>query len=146
MFWRSTSVLATALALSACEREAAPRAAFSFEASAEPVPVLVIRSDWVTSSTDGRHREVHVMLPTGITEAVARATLQHLIDSVRAVDSAPPVRVVGFVFGPLDSKTGLTDVVPAIAAERPAGDRPARSRTEFVIHRAFPDSDTGLGR
>ncbi|MDH3496582.1 MAG: hypothetical protein OER21_07460 [Gemmatimonadota bacterium] len=147
MFWRSSRILATALVLSACERDAPPRAAFSFEAAAEPVPVLVIHSDWVTRPPAARQREVHVMLPTGITEAVARATLQHLIDSVRTADSAPPtIRVVGFAFGPLDAKTGLADVVPAISAVRSAGDRAAPPRTEFFIHRAFPDSETGPGR
>lgn len=147
MRWRGGSSALAVLVLCGCGKEPPPRAEFSFEAAAEPVPVIVMRSAVATRPEGGQQREVQVILPTGIAEATARATLLHLIDSVRAADAAPAaVQVVGFVFGPVDPKTGLADVVPAISAVRMVDSATTRPRTEFFIHRTFPDSGTGRSR
>jgi hypothetical protein len=94
--------------------------------------------------------EVDVLLPPGTGEAVARASLQHVIDSVAAADTlAVAIRVTGYVMGPLDAATNSADLLPAMRATWGPVDstgfagagRAARHRTDYLLLR--PLSDTG---
>ncbi len=125
-----------------CERGHRPPPSFSSEAPAEPVPVRVVKRD-VTTTTEGyRVAELHLVFLATPTEAAARATLQHAIDSATAADTGlKSVRAIGFLIGVPDS-SGVADVQPAISAVWAPNDtaalragRRVQFRTAFTLLR-----------
>jgi hypothetical protein len=138
----------TAVLLAACEPRERTGTGFAFEAPAAAVPVLIIRSDSSRTAEGYRVAEVQVLLPPGTGEAAARATLQHVIDSVAAVDTlAAAIRITGFVMGPVDAATGTADVMPALRATWGPVDtagftgarRASRYRTDYLLLRPLGD-------
>jgi hypothetical protein len=114
--------------------------------AASPTPAIVLRDD--SSRTPAGHRvaELDILMPAATDEAAARATLQHVIDSVAAVDTlAAAVRVTGFVMGVLDPATASADLIPAMRATWGPIDtagftgsrRRSRFRTDYVLLRPF---------
>jgi hypothetical protein len=134
MRWFGTSLLMWCVAVTAaCERSRTPEKGFSFEDSVTRGRVVVLRAD--TSRT-----------AQGFRVAGARATLQHVIDSIAAADTGVAgIRVRGFVIGDVRPGTGSADLVPAIDAIWGPIDsvgitgavRRARFRTDFTILRPF---------
>ncbi|MDH4045692.1 MAG: hypothetical protein OEW06_14675, partial [Gemmatimonadota bacterium] len=131
-----------------------PETGFSFEEEAAPTPVIVLRNDSSRTAEGFRVAELDVLMPLTTGEAAARATLQHVIDSVSTADTlAAAVRVTGFVLGAVDSATASADVLPAIRATWGPIDsagfigaqRRSRYRTNFVILRPF-DTPAPEGR
>jgi hypothetical protein len=115
-------------------------------AEAAPTPAIVLRNDSSRTGEGHRVAELDVLMPGATTEAVARATLQQVIDSVAVADTmAAAVRVTGFVIGEIDAATSSADLVPAIRATwGPIDDagytgreRRSRYRTSFVVLRPF---------
>lgn len=146
MCWRMARLTIIAVAvLAGCGGERA-ETGFSFEEEATPMPAIVLRNDSSRTAEGFRVAELDVLMPLTTGEAGARATLQHIIDSVSAADTlAAAVRVTGFILGPVDSTTSSADVVPAIRATWGPIDsagfvgarRRSRYRTHYVILRPF---------
>jgi len=111
-------LLALALAVAGawgCERRERPANGFAYEPPAQPISAREVKREVRTTQEGFRVAELHLVFVRVPTEAVARATLQHAIDSATAADtSLRAVRVVGFVVGTPDS-TGVADVLPAIS-------------------------------
>jgi hypothetical protein len=88
--------------------------------------------------------DLDVLMPPG-SEAGARATLQHLIDSVAGADTlAVAVRTTGFVFGPIDPETQTADLEPVLRAVWGPPDSAwavgvgrRTYRTHFIVLRPF---------
>ena len=147
MRWRISRLVASALAgLMACGGAERADTGFVEVEEAAPTPVIVLRDD--SSRTDEGHRvaELDVLMPVATNEAAARATLQHVIDSVAAADTlAAAVRVTGFVMGELDRETSSADLVPAMratwgpidSAGYTGSQRRSRYRTNYVVLRPF---------
>jgi hypothetical protein len=139
-----------AAATAACgERPEPPRVGFVDEPPAAPVPVVVLSHDTTRTAAGFRVVDLDVMLPKGITDAVARASLQRVIDSVARADTlAAAVRVTGLVMGALDPRDNSAPVEPAMRATWGAIDstgltgarRTARFRTDFVLLRPLEPS------
>jgi len=154
MHWRMSRLMVVAVVvLGACGQER-PETGFSFEEEAAPTPVIVLRNDSSRTAEGFRVAELDVLMPLTTGEAAARATLQHVIDSVSTADTlAAAVRVTGFVLGAVDSATASADVLPAIRATWGPIDsagfigaqRRSRYRTNFVILRPF-DTPAPEGR
>jgi hypothetical protein len=109
--------VALAVALTACgESRDEPRARFNFDPPAQPTAAAVLRVDTMRVQGGSFWMDLDVMMPpTPI--AVARATLEQVIDSVAAADTlAIAVRVTGFVIGPIDPASQTADVEPALRA------------------------------
>jgi hypothetical protein len=125
-----------------CERREPPPPSFSREAPAEPVPVRIVKQDVITTTEGFRVAELHLVFLATPTEASARATLQHAIDSATAADTAlKSVRVTGFLVGTPDT-AGVADVLPAISGVWAPNDtaalragRRVQFRTTFTILR-----------
>jgi hypothetical protein len=141
--------------LAACEGSERARTGFSKEPEASPVPVMVLKSDSSRTPEGYRIAELHVLLPPGATTPVARATLQHLIDSVAAADTmAAAVQVTGFVMSNVDTTAGTADVVPAIKATWGPIDsagftgakRKSQFRTNFVLVRPLDGAPAPAGK
>lgn len=126
----------------ACERRERPEPGFSYERAAQPAAVHEVWRDVKTTQEGYRVADLHLVFVETPTEAVARATLQHAIDSATAADTGlKSVRVVGFTVGTPDS-TGTADVLPAISGVWAPVDtaalrtgRRVRFRTTFTILR-----------
>lgn len=156
MRWRISSlVAAAAAALAACSGGERVDRGFADVEEAASTPAIVLRND--SSRTPAGHRvaELDVLMPGATGEAAARATLQHVIDSVAAVDTlAAAVRVTGFVMGPLDPATASADLIPAMRATWGPVDtagftgraRRSRFRTDYVLLRPFETPGTGEQR
>lgn len=139
---RVLSVLLAVTGGVGCERGERTPPSFTSEAPAEPVPVRVVKHD-VTSTTEGyRVAELHLVFLAPPTEAAARATLQHAIDSATTADTGlKSVRVIGFLIGIPDT-SGVADVRPAITAVWAPNDtaalragRRVQFRTSFTLLR-----------
>ena len=99
--------------------------------------------------------DLHVLLPALVTAPTARATLQHMIDSVAAGDSVVAgIRAVGFIVGAYDPALGEAEVVPTIVGVWAPTDTTGftrrtaltRFRTTFTMLRPLPDgSGSGEG-
>lgn len=136
--------------LAGCEPRDRADTGFAWEAPATPVPVLVMRNDSSRTGEGYRVAELDVLLPPGTGEAVARASLQRVIDSVAAADTlAAAVRVTGFVMGPVDTASRSADIMPALRATWGPVDkagftgarRASRYRTDYLLLR--PLDQTG---
>jgi hypothetical protein len=135
---------AAAAVFAACDaddRDA--RTGFRFDPPAQPTTTAVLRADTMAGNL-GPWMDLDVLMAAQ-TEAEARATLQHVIDSVAAADTmAVVVRATGFVMGPLDAEAQTADVLPAMRALwGPPDSVPAtgaarrRYRTQFLVLRPF---------
>ena len=157
MRWRIADhrdvLLATAVlaGLAACGGAEQRGVRFEHAEEAAPTPVIVLRDDSSLSAEGHRVAELDVLMPLATAEAVARATLQHVIDSVAAVDTlAAAVRVTGFVVGELDPEASAADLVPAMRATwgpidqagYTGAQRRSRYRTHYVVLRPFTPPDT----
>lgn len=149
-----SAVAGVVLVVAACGESREPRVQFSFTEAAEPVPVTIIKSDTTTTALGYRVAQLHVFLPTMATEAVARATLQHLIDSIAVADTlSAGIHVVGFVIDDFDPVTGEATLVPSMSALWAPTDsigitgsvRTARFMTTFTVHPSFSDDDSAQG-
>jgi hypothetical protein len=148
MRWFGTSLLMWCVAVTAaCERPRTPEKGFSFEDSVTRGRVVVLRADTSRTAQGFRVAHVQVFLVDQVTTAGARATLQHVIDSIAAADTGVAgIRVRGFVIGDVRPGTGSADLVPAIDAVWGPIDtvgitgavRRSRFRTDFTILRPFP--------
>jgi hypothetical protein len=145
----------TLVLLAGCERPERAEPGFVREEPADPVPLVIIRSDSSRTGEGLRVAEVHVLFPPGTGEAAGRASLQHVIDSVAAVDTmAAAIRITGFVMGPLDPATNTADVVPALQATwGPTASsgftgaaRGAHYRTAYLLLRPLGDTGDAGGR
>jgi hypothetical protein len=135
----------------ACERGERPGPTFSHEPAAQPAAVQQVKRNVRTTAEGYRVADLHLVFLEPPTAAVARATLQHAIDSATAADSGlKSVRVVGFTIGTPDS-SGTADVLPAISAVWAPVDtaalrtgRRVQFRTTFTILRplALGPADT----
>lgn len=151
--WRSkSSLLLITLALG-CEGET-PEPRFAFVDDAQPVMVAILKDSTTITPLGYRVAEIHALLPAQATEAVARATLQHLIDSVAAVDTlAAGVRAVAFLMGAYDARTGTANLEPVMSALWEPTDsvgitgsnRTARFRTHFRLFKPFPADQQDSG-
>lgn len=132
-------------ALAACgERPADRPVGFSAEPPGTVRATVLLKADTLATTGGQRWLDLHVLLPVSGDEASARATLQHVIDSVAAADTlAVAVRAVGFQIGPVDLKTRSASIEPAISALWGPPDsvwtvgvrRTQRYRTHFTILR-----------
>jgi hypothetical protein len=138
--------------LTGCEPRERPETGFRHDEAPAPLPVMIIRSDSSLTGEGYRVAEVHVLLPPRTAEAAARASLQHVIDSVAAADTlAVAVRVTAFVMGPVDPASGSADVLPALRATWGPVDtagytgarRASRYRTNFLLLRPLDEGDAG---
>lgn len=146
MRWPVLRSLAAALALvpAACDARDEPRARFNFDPPAAAGLADVLRADTMVVQGGSFWIDLDVMMPPGPI-AVARATLQQVIDSVAAADTmAIAVRVTGFVIGPIDPQTATADVEPALRAvwSPPdsvwaVGAARGRYRTAYTVLRPF---------
>ena len=153
---RIESMLAAGvILLAACEGTERGQTGFSKEPEASPVPVMVLKSDSSRTPEGYRVAELHVLLPPGSTTPVARATLQHVIDSVAAADTlAAAVSVTGFVMTNVDTTKGTADVVPAIkatwgpvdSAGFTGANRKSKFRTSFVLVRPLEATPAPAGK
>jgi len=148
-------LVAGVVLLAACKGTERGQTGFSREPEARPMPVIVIKTDSSRTPEGYRIAELHVLLPAGATAAAARATLQHVIDSVAAADTmAAAVRVTGFVMTNVDTTTGTADVVQAIKATWGPIDsagftgahRKSRFRTDFVLVRPMEGTPAPAGK
>lgn len=149
-------IIALTLSAGACggERPAAEPPQFT-TVEGEPIDVPVLQSVRETSPDQRVARmDVHVMLPTTVDLGTARATLQHIIDSLATADSVVAgIRVAGYVLGRYDPLTGEADLTPAIigvwAPVDTAGftERTARTRfrTAYQVLQPLPEK-TGTDR
>jgi hypothetical protein len=142
--WIALSAAAAGLA---CERGQRTPPHFSREDRAEPVSVRTVKRDVITTTEGFRVAELHLVFLSTPTEAQARATLQHAIDSATAADTGlKSVRAIGFLVGKPDP-SGVADVRPAIAGVWAPSDtaalragKPVQFRTSFTILRPLaPD-------
>jgi hypothetical protein len=151
MRWLRIELLIVTVSLlgAACEKAETAKTGFSRAPEAEAVPVMLLKNDSSRTPAGNRVAELHVLLPVGTTEEVARTTLQHVIDSVAAADTlAAAVKVTGFVISTVDRVAGSADIVPAMAATwgpiDSAGftgaNRKSRFRTHFVLVRPLDGS------
>jgi len=157
MYWpRAEAIGVGALLVAASGCGGGDRAEVSFSESevAAPVPVVVIKGDSSRTEEGYRVAELHVLLPPATGEAAARATLQHLIDSIAAADTmAAAVRVTGFVVDSLDPVQGTADILPAIraiwgpidTAGYTGAHRRSRYRTDYLLIRPL-DQTASNGR
>jgi len=159
MRWHPAEGFAGALTLLAaglagCDRAAAPASGFADAEEAAPRAAAIIKRDSSVTVEGYRVAEMHVLLPPGTSESEARATLQHIIDSVAAADTmAAAVRITGFVMTSIDVEQGTADVLPAMRATWGPVDsagftgaiRASQYRTEFLVMRPF-DSTAAGGR
>jgi hypothetical protein len=137
----------------ACERRERPAPAFTHEPAAQPAAVREVKRDVKTTQEGYRVADLHLVFLETPTQAVARATLQHAIDSATAADTGlKSVRVVGFTIGTPDS-AGTADVLPAISGVWAPVDtaalrtgRPVRFRTTFTILRPLATSPADTTR
>jgi hypothetical protein len=139
-----------------CGEREPPRSGFSFEVAAEPAPLVVLKHDTSRTPQGYRMAQLDVLLPVGTSEAVARASLQHVIDSVARADTlAAVVRVVGYVVGDVDPQSLSAPAEPAMSATWGPIDstgftgarRSARFRTNYLLLRPLDPPDTaGRGR
>lgn len=140
----------TTLILTACGGEAPANQPVTFfeEVAVDPVAVTVLRSDR-EEREDGlaARTDVDVLLPAMIDQPTARATLQHMIDSIAAGDSTiAAIRISGFMVGRLDPLLAEADVDPAVIAVWQPVDTLAfdvrtpqtRFRTRFTILTRLP--------
>lgn len=148
-------LVAGVVLLAACKGTERGQTGFSREPEASPMPVMVIKTDSSKTPEGYRIAELHVLLPAGATAAAARATLQHVIDSVAAADTmAAAVRVTGFVMTNVDTTTGTADVVQAIkatwgpidSAGFTGANRKSRFRTDFVLVRPMEGTPAPAGK
>ena len=149
---RNCGLLLVSLALG-CRGET-PEQQFMFEDRAEPVAVAILKADTTITPLGYRVAEIHALLPAGATEAMARATLQHLIDSVASSDTlAAGVRAVAFVMGRYDPQTETAELEPVMSAIWEPTDsvgitgshRTARFLTNFRLLKPFPADQQGPG-
>ena len=145
------AALAAMIVVTACEQPDRSGSGFVFEEEASPLPVTVLRSDTSRTPRGFRVAELDVLLPMGISDATARASIQKVIDSVAAADTlAAAVQVVGYVIGEIHPERGQADVVPGMMATWAPVDsvgitgaqRRSRFRTEFRVLRPF-GTDSG---
>ena len=148
-----SSAAALAVALSACgDSRSEPRVHFNFDPPASPAPAALLRADTMHVRGGSWWIDVDVMMPPGPI-AVARATLQQVIDSVAAADTlAIAVRVTGFVIGPIDPASQTADVEPALRAvwsppdsSWAVGARRRTYRTSYTVLRPF-EAGPGQGQ
>jgi len=152
MRWRVSRLVAPALAgLAACGGGDRPDTGFSYVADVLPTPVILLRDDSSRTAEGYRVAELDVLMAVATDEAAARATLQHVIDSVAAVDTlAAAVRVTGFLMGDVNPQTSSADLVPAMRATWGPIDeagytgsrRLSRYRTDYVVLRPFAAGGT----
>ncbi len=151
MRWLRIEVLVVVVSVfgAACEKSEKAETGFVRVPEAEAVPVMVLKNDSSRTPSGNRVAELHVLLPVGTTEPVARTTLQHVIDSVALADTlAAAVRVTGFVISTIDRVAGTADIVPALSATWGPIDsagftgakRKSRFRTHFVLVRPLDGS------
>jgi hypothetical protein len=142
-------------ALAACGGDEPVDRGFAYVEPAAPTTVVLLRNDSSRTPTGHRVAELDVLLPLTTGEAAARATLQHVIDSVALADTlAAAVRVTGFVMGDVDTATASADLLPAIRATWGPVDtagytgrqRRSRFRTDYVLLRPFGTTATGERR
>ncbi|MEX0690712.1 MAG: hypothetical protein WD043_02585 [Gemmatimonadales bacterium] len=143
-----------ALVTIACSGERPNEGAeFGFEAdTATAVSEFnILRSDRQPAGGNGIFRmDADVLLPVGIGEATARATLRHVIDSIAAADTMiGSIRLTGFMIGRPRPGTEELDVNPMMSAIWMPTDtigvtgrrRTARYRTHFVLLQELPQVD-----
>ena len=147
MHWRRRSLIVVVVLLggsAGCEREEPRRTGFVEIEEATPVSVVIIRRDTTITPDGYRVAELDVLLPPQAGEATARATLQHLIDSLAVADTlAAAVRITGFVMDSVDRARGTADILPAIRATWGPIDtagftgarRRSRYRTDYLLIR-----------
>ena len=159
MRWQRGRAIVLPLALAAgglagCGPAERPETGFVELEEAAPRPVMIIKRDSSMTPEGYRVAELHVLLMPGTGEAAARATLQHLIDSVAAADTlAAAVRITGFVMGSVDPERGTADDLPAIRATWGPADsagftgarRKSRYLTNYLLIRPI-ESKGGDGR
>lgn len=137
-------------ALVACGGGEADRGAeFGFQPdTAQPsVDINLLRLDRQTARSGIARLDGDILLPVGIGEETARATLQHLIDSLAATDTmVAAIRITGFMIEPSSISGSEATVNPVIMARWVPEDtvgitgarRRARYRTHFVLLEALP--------
>ncbi len=145
-YWKFNSgLLLVSLALGCSGETPEPR--FTFVEEAEPVAAVILRDSTTITPLGYRVPVIHALLSGRATEAIARATLQHLIDSVASADTlAAGVRAVAFLMGNYDPQTGTAELEPVMSALWEPTDsvgitgsrRTARFRTNFRLLKPFP--------
>ena len=142
------------LALLACSGNDDSGASFRHVEEAEPVSVPTLGTRRGVGPDSQPAVEVHLLLPQTVTAAVARATLQHAIDSVAQADSSVMwMKVIGFMLGAIDPSTSSAPVEPVLTAYWAPVDtadaairgRNARFMTNFVASRPLPEGSEGIG-
>ncbi len=145
--WKRNCGLLLVLLALGCQGETQREPRFEFVGTAEPVTVAILRDSTTVTRLGYRVPEIHALLPAQATQAMARATLQHLIDSVASVDTlAAGVSVVAFLMGDYDPLTGTAKLEPVMSALWEPTDsvgitgsnRTARFRTNFRLLKPFP--------
>lgn len=145
-----SGLLPLLLLLAACGGERPGGAPTFSRTDAEPIAVPILRAERDRSADGAVARvDVHVLLPATVDEATARATLQHVIDSVAAGDSTVAgIRAAGFMLGRYDPRTGEANVEPAIVGIWAPVDTAGferrtprtRFRTTFTVVKTMPQA------
>lgn len=143
---RLTAGLVLVVLTTACEAPQRAETGPVYEDEGTVLPVLVLKSDTSRTPRGFLVAELDVLLPVGVSEATARASLQHVIDSVASADTlAAAVQVVGYVIGDFRPALGTADLEPGLRATWAPIDtagitgarRRSRFRTDFVVVKPF---------
>ena len=143
---RGISAVIAGLALAACS-DPKPNVSFSDEAPGVVRPYVVLKTGKDTATKGWPGTELHLAVAPALSNADQRATLQHVIDSIVAKDTAVLwLRVTAFA--PEKPMPGVQDVplsarLQAIWAPPDTSDPSSRSHN--AVHRVFytvikPDS------
>jgi hypothetical protein len=152
--WAAAALAAAAVAGCGEDREAGPpRTSYSYEPPAQPLAAALLRADTLESRQRGRRIDLDVLMPPA-TEAAARATLQHVIDSVAAADTlAVAIRATGFLMGAVDPASASAEIEPAMRAVWAppdsvwgTGARRGNYRTQFTVLRPFDSTRVAPAR
>jgi len=150
MTGRNWAVGLALLGLAACGESGSDRGPeFGFDrASAVATPdINMLRLDRETAPSGIARLDGDVLLPIGIDEATARATLQHVIDSLAAADTmVAAIRMTGFMIDPQSATETEATVNPVMTARWVPLDtigltgarRRTRHRTHFVVLAPLP--------
>jgi hypothetical protein len=150
---RGRSVLSALLLLAACAKEQVPHGTFSSEDPGHAGGYLILKQARDSSAPGWPGTELHIALASGLNDADQRATVQHVVDSAAAKDTAALwLRVTGFAPGPVvpgKLDVPLRPVWQAIWAPPDTTDPVARSHR--AVHRTYftaiaPPPDTSKRR
>ena len=154
MTGRSALLAAAMLVAVGCGESVPDRGAefqFDPDTATAAVDINLLRLDREEAPSGIARMDGDLLLPLGIGEATARATLQHVIDSLAGTDTmVAAIRITGFMIEPSTISGTEATVSPVIMARWVPEDtvgvtgtrRRARYRTHFLLLEPLPFTGT----